>query len=359
MGRPVGPARKSCRELPPPSTSRGAGSCLGVRSAVPARRRSSCAKAALAPGAAGRSEADRWDWTRRHSRVRLARGIAGTGSVSVYAALNAWTFTEKLLPEAQLEAAAQAGFGGLELVVEADGPLQPETPAERFRELAAKALDLGLELPSLATALFWDVNYGSADAAVRQRAIDLTRQLLDQAAAAGAGAVLVVPAVVGRYGEPRARTSYADALNRTYEALCRLRFDAEDRGVALAIENVWNRFLLSPVELAELIDRVNSPYVGVYLDIGNVLAFGYPQDWINVLGGRIVRVHVKDYDLRRFGPDGFCGLGEGSVDFSAVFAALRSTGYDGPLTYEGPGEPAEICRRLKRLLAGNCGRIEL
>jgi hexulose-6-phosphate isomerase len=122
--------------------------------------------------------------------------------------------------------------------------------------------------------------------------------------------------------------------------------------VTIALENVWNRFLLSPVEAADLIDRINSPYVGWYLDTGNVLALGYPEDWIATLAGRIKRVHVKDYDLRQPGAAGFCALGEGSVNWPRVVTALRQVGYDGPLTYEGAGEPEEMQRRLRNIISG-------
>ena len=146
------------------------------------------------------------------------------------------------------------------------------------------------------------VNYGDADPAVRQQAQELTRAGLDRAAWLGTDALLVVPG--GRGDLERAGT--AGGLRRrpgTRRSTCcsRLREDAEDRGVHIAIENVWNRFLLSPVEMRDLIDRVNNPWVGAYFDIGNAMAFGYPQDWIDVLGRRIVRVHAKDYDLAAAG----------------------------------------------------------
>lgn len=269
----------------------------------------------------------------------------------MYAAINAWTFPESLSPVEQLQATAAAGFAGIELVVSDRGPLAVDTPLGVLAELAERAAALSLRITGLASGLFWQCNYASPDAADRQRAHELTLRLLDRAAAAGAETLLVVPAVVGKASAPAPSVSYADAFQRTLEALLTLRFEAEARAVTLAIENVWNRFLLSPLEAAELIDRVNSPYVGFYLDTGNVLAYGYPQDWIATLGGRIVRVHAKDYDLTKPGPAGFCPLGAGSVDWSAVVSALRSAGYDGPLTYEGPGEPAEICRRLQRIIA--------
>jgi len=270
----------------------------------------------------------------------------------MYPAVNAWTFSQTASATEQLEAAAAAGFQGFEPVLGRDGPLRPDTPLCEFARLADRADQLGLRLTSLATALFWEFNYASPTPADRQRAWDLTIRMLDAAAAARAGAILVVPAVVGTSEDRQPVVGYADAMYRTIETLCQLRYEAEARAVVLAVENVWNRFLLSPLEAAELIDRVNSPYVGFYLDVGNVLACGYPQDWIAVLGRRIARVHVKDYDLARPGPAGFCAPGEGSVDWPAVVRELLACGYDGPLTYEGPGEPAEICRRIKRILAG-------
>jgi L-ribulose-5-phosphate 3-epimerase len=268
------------------------------------------------------------------------------------AAVNAWTFAGCATADEHLAAAAAAGFEGVELVVDADGPLRPDTPLPELARLARRAADLHLQLTGLATGSFWQSNYAAPQKSDRQRAAELTLRMLDQAAAAQAGAILVVPAVVGQADDIQPRVSYADALHRTWEALSALRYEAEARAVAIAIENVWNRFLLSPVEAADLIDRINSPYVGFYLDTGNVLAFGYPEDWIATLAGRIVRVHAKDYDLRRPGPAGFCRLGAGSVNWPAVIRALTACGYDGPLTYEGRDEPADACRRLKDIIAG-------
>ena len=263
----------------------------------------------------------------------------------MYPALNAWTFSDEISPVRQLETATRAGFAGIELVVSEAGSLSPDTPAREFVGLARQATEAGLCITSLATSIFWGCNYASPDEPDRQRARDLTLRMLDRAAAAQAGAILVVPADGDRLLVP-----YAEAMQRTHDALQMLRHEAEARGVALAIENVWNRFLLSPMEMCELIDRINSPYVGAYFDIGNVMTIGVPQDWIGLLGGRIVRVHAKDYDVRQSGRAGFCPLGEGSVDWPAVIAALRAVGYDGPLTYEGEGEPADICRRIKNIL---------
>lgn len=264
----------------------------------------------------------------------------------MFPAINAWTFTDTKDPAEHIARAAAAGFAGIELVLGPDSPLTFDTPPAEFALLAARATDLNLKIVGLATGQFFQTNYASADAGDRQRAHDWTLRMLDQAAAASAGAILVIPAVVGKVDEAAPRVAYADALRYVGEALHGLRFEAEARGVTMALENVWNRFLLSPVEAADLLDRVNSPHVGWYFDVANVLPYGYPQDWIRTLGGRIARVHVKDYDLARPGPAGFCDLGMGSVNWPAVIEALQTVGYDGPLTYEWKGNPAAACERI-------------
>lgn len=265
----------------------------------------------------------------------------------MFPAINAWSFADTKDPAEHIARAAAAGFGGVELVLGPDSPLTCDTPPTAFAQLATRATDLNLRISGLATGQFFQTNYASRDPADRQRAFDWTRRMLDRAAAAQAGAILVIPAVVGKVEEPAPRVAYADALRYVGEALHDLRFAAEARGVTIALENVWNRFLLSPVEAADLLDRVNSPYVGWYFDVANVLPYGYPQDWIRTLGGRIARVHVKDYDLARPGPAGFCDLGAGSVDWPAVIEALKAVGYDGPLTYEWKGDPAAACERIR------------
>lgn len=266
-------------------------------------------------------------------------------------AINAWTFPAGLEAGALAALAAGAGFEAIELTMGQEGFLTPRTGPEQCRQLARVFQDAGLAIASLATDLFWRVNYGDADPAIRQEARDLTRTGMDLAVQLGTDAFLVVPAVVGNWDEPVPRVHYVDALARSLDMLTELREDAEDRGVHLAIENVWNRFLLSPVEMRDLIDQVSNPWVGAYFDIGNAMAFGYPQDWIETLGRRIVRVHAKDYDLARPGAAGFaCELLDGSVDWPAVIGALQVAGYDGPLTYEGQGDPGQIARRLRRIL---------
>lgn len=266
-------------------------------------------------------------------------------------AINAWTFPAGMDAGGLAAAAAQAGFEAVELTIGTEGLLTTQTRQEQCAEIARVFQQAGLKIASLATGLFWQCHYGHADPSVRQQAKELTKVGLDMATWLGTDTLLVVPAVVGRWNDPVPQVAYADALARSMDALASLSGEAEDRGVHIGIENVWNRFLLSPVEMSDLIDKVNSPWVGAYFDIGNAMAFGYPQDWIRTLGRRIIRVHAKDYDLGRPGAAGFdCPLLEGSVDWAAVIKALRDIRYEGPLTYEGRGEPAGIARRLKQIL---------
>lgn len=269
----------------------------------------------------------------------------------MYAAINAWVFPEGMSAGDQIATAASAGLAGIELVVSNEGAFRFDTPPGECAALVRQAEDRGIRISGLASADFWKVNYGSSDEAVRRRANELTLRALDRAADLKAEAILVVPAVPCMYDEYRMRVGYADALQRTLESLTALRSEAEARQVTIAIENVWNRFLLSPVEFASLIDKVGSRFVGAYFDVGNVVAFGFPEDWIATLGERIKRVHAKDYDATKAGLAGFCPLGEGSVDWPKVTAALRAVGYAGPLTFEGGGDPADICERLRRILA--------
>lgn len=246
--------------------------------------------------------------------------------------------------------AAAAGFASVELIMGVEGLLHFDSPAADLADIAHAARDSGIGISALSSAAFFSAHFASKAAESRQAARDRTLRMLDAATACTAEAIIIIPAVVGRAGDARPQCSYADALHLAAAALTDLRGEAEARDVTIAVENVWNRFLLSPIEMADFIDTVNSPHIGVCFDTGNVMATGYPEDWIRTLGGRIARVHIKDYDVSKPGREGFCPLGAGSVDWLAVGGALREVAYAGPLTYEGGGEPAEIRTALESAL---------
>ena len=173
----------------------------------------------------------------------------------------------------------------------------------------------------------------------------IRREFLD-CKAYGGTTVLVVPAVVNQQGR------LSRCLQTVAENIRKLIPDAQASGVKIAIEEVWNKFLLSPVEFARYIDEFESPWVGAYFDVGNVVEFGYPEEWIRELGKRILKVHIKEYAKeKRFN----YRLGEGrEIDWAAVASALSDCGYDGWITAEVPygdlEEMKDVVRRMKRLL---------
>jgi len=123
--------------------------------------------------------------------------------------------------------------------------------------------------------------------------------------------------------------------------------------VIIAVEEVWNKFLLSLIEFAKYVDEFNSPWVRAYFDVGNVVLFGYPQDWIRTLGRRIVKFHLKDF---KFETKQWVPLREGSIDWPEVRKAIGEIGFSGYLTVELPGGDAaylrEVSARVDKILAG-------
>jgi hexulose-6-phosphate isomerase len=198
----------------------------------------------------------------------------------------------------------------------------------------------------------WKFPLSSADAEVVSRSVAGMETSFRNAKLWGADAVLLVPAVVD------AQTGYRDAWTRSQKVIReRLLPMARDLKVMVAVEEVWNKFLLSPLEFARYVDEFDSPWLKAYFDVGNIIFYGYPQDWIRTLGRRMVKVHVKDFALDR--PNGrfaWKNLGEGDVDWAEVRKALSEVGYEGYVTTEIAGGDAaylkDVGARLDRFLAG-------
>ena len=211
----------------------------------------------------------------------------------------------------------EAGFEGVEL----------SSPNRLDRREVLDARDrTGLVIHGVSGSRHWNDTLSDPDPHVVERGMAAIRQEFDDCRAYGGTTVLVVPAVVNR------KVGYRDAYARSQANIRRLIPDAERHGVKIAIEEVWNKFLLSPIEFARYIDEFESPWVGAYFDVGNVVEFGYPEEWIRELGKRILKVHIKEYARRnRFN----YRLGEGNeIDWTAVRSALFSVGYDGWITAE-------------------------
>jgi hexulose-6-phosphate isomerase len=271
------------------------------------------------------------------SSTRLA--AAGTPRKSVLASM---------LPKGpwleRFTIARNAGFVGVEMHTTPD-----QAEAEQARDAAEKT---GLKIHSVMNADHWRFPLSSADPEIVSKSVAGMETSLRNAKLWGAGAVLLVPAVVN--GE----TSYADAWKRSQQVIRqRILPLAAKLEVIVAIEEVWNKFLLSPLEMARYVDEFESRWVQAYFDVGNVVFYGYPEDWIRTLGKRIVRLHLKDFRLDRSkGVFEWKNLGEGDIDWIAVRKALADIGYDGYMTTEISGGDAaylkNVSDRIDRFLAG-------
>ena len=240
--------------------------------------------------------------------------------------------------------ARSAGFDAIEM--------QTMPRADEAAEIREAAQKTGLRIHSVMNADHWRFPLSSSDRAVVDRSVAGMETSLRNAALWGADAVLLVPAVV----DPA--TSYRDSWVRSQEVIrSRLLPLAEETKVIIAVEEVWNKFLLSPIEFARYVDEFDSPWLKAYFDVGNVVFYGYPDDWIRTLGPRIVKVHLKDFQLDR--PNGrftWRNIGEGDIDWLAVHRAFAEIGYRGYMTTEVTGGDAaylkDVATRVDRFLAG-------
>ena len=230
--------------------------------------------------------------------------------------------------------AAKLGFDGVQLFVSPQGYLSLESNQDRAREIARRARDCGVALASLEIEPFC-FSLTDDDREVRRQGEDTVRRAMQLAAAMEAPGVLVIPGYVGLPWDPSVRpVRYDLAYDRLAESLKTLAPTAEEYGLHILIENIWNMFLLSPLEMRTLIDDVESPNVGVLFDTGNIVQFGFPEQWIRILGPRIKEVHLKDFRRSVGTASGFVSLLEGDVNWAEVMLALDEIGYDGFLTAE-------------------------
>jgi L-ribulose-5-phosphate 3-epimerase len=244
----------------------------------------------------------------------------------------------------RFQLALEVGFEGIEI-----GTITDPQEADAIRAASVKT---GLVIHSVMNAEHWRSPLSSADPAVVAKSVAGMETSLRNAKLWGAGVVLLVPAVVN------AETGYQDAWTRSQKVIReRILPLAKELEVVIGIEEVWNKFLLSPLELNKYVDEFESPFVQAYVDVGNMVFYGYPQDWIRTVGRRTVRVHLKDFQLDR--PNGrfyWKNLGEGDIDWPEVRKALADIGYEGFATVELQGGDAaylkDVVARVDRFLAG-------
>jgi hexulose-6-phosphate isomerase len=244
--------------------------------------------------------------------------------------INRWTFPNNLTLDECFRMAKRVGLDSIEINIAEDGELTPQTSEADVKAIVASAERAGIELSSLSTGLGWKYPITSPDPGVREQGLEMIRAQLRAAKWMGVDTILVVPGVVND------EIAYDDAYARALEGIKKVVPDAERVQVAIGIENVWNKFLLSPLEFARFIDESGggSPYVGAYFDAGNILLYGYPDQWIKILGKRIKKVHVKDF---KTGIKAFCNPLQGDVPWAKVRAALEAVGYDEYITAEVEG----------------------
>ncbi len=237
--------------------------------------------------------------------------------------------------------AKDVGFDEMEV-----GTVTDEKEAEEIKRASDAAQ---VPIHSVMNMAHWKYPLSSSDWTVVAESVKGLRASLRNAQLWGAGAVLLVPAVVNP------QTSYKDAWQRSQKEIRKLLPEAAKMKVVIAVEDVWNKFLLSPLEFARYVDEFKSPWLRAYFDVGNVVFYGYPQDWIRTLGKRIVKVHLKDFKYEK-GRTEWTPLREGSIDWQEVYRALKEIGFQGTATVELPGGDEaylkEVSRRVDLILSG-------
>jgi len=266
-------------------------------------------------------------------------------------AISYWCFKDGLAgthPIADvLSEAKAAGFEGVELSVGLDGVLHTETTEAECAEIRKAIESSGIQVQTVAAGLTWAVNPTSNDQETREKSIKLHAAALERASWLGAKSMLMVPGVV-KSPISGDIVRYDTALERCREAVTQLLETAERVDVELCLENVWNGMFYSPVEFAQFVDSFSSDKLGIYFDVGNVIGYHqYPPHWIELLGKRIKRVHIKDYNenFNWVGGYSFCSLGAGQVPWAETMTALKQIGYDKTLVAEMlPWDPCVVAR---------------
>ncbi len=249
--------------------------------------------------------------------------------------INAWAFPGGMGAKEAMAYAKKAGYEAIELNLADKGEIGLDTPAAELKRLAAAAKRIGIEISSVSTGLYWAFNMASDDAAERAKASEVLAKQLETAKALGCDAILVIPgSVMVAFDLSKPKVDPDVAWERALAGIKAAVPKAEDLGVTIAIENVWNTFLLSATEMRDFIDACGSPRVAAYYDPANIVKYGLPDQWARVLGKRIARVHFKDFKRNVGNLDGFVHLLDGDVNYPTLMAAFKAVGYDGYVTAE-------------------------
>ena len=220
------------------------------------------------------------------------------------------------------------GFDGIEF----NSPV-----AHSIQDLLKAKAASGIEIPTLVNKDHWSKPLSDPDPEVRKFIIDSCTKSLQEVKELGGDTLLVVPGVVNE------KVSYKTAYDNALDSVRKLIPAAEKTGMKIGLENVWNNFILSPIEAARFVDEINHPLVGWYFDIGNVLRYGWPEHWIEVLGKRIFKLHIKEFSREKMNNEGLwkgfnVELTKGDIDWATVMKKVREVNYKGQwITVEIPG----------------------
>jgi len=256
-----------------------------------------------------------------------------------YKAINYWVlggFEGVKEPKKAIDDASEMGLDGVELTF--GDCLDENISQAECEEIRKYAEAKGIGLRTLASGFSWGCSIAASDDAEREKALEFSRKYIKVASFLGSETILFIPGAVDvAWDESRPVIPYQEVWDNAYSSLKALIPLAEETGVNIGLENVWNKFLLSPMEMKIFIEQLNSPRIGSYLDLGNTLINGYPEHWITILGDHIKAIHVKNFQrsdcggvLHGFGDS----LKEGDLNYEKIKNALISINYSRPLTVE-------------------------
>ena len=259
--------------------------------------------------------------------------------------VNMWSFPGDMSIFQRMVRARELGFEGIELCMSLSGDeFSLDTSDEDVKKLREQAREAGIEISSLCSGLYFQYSLTSAREDIREGAKRVIKRLIDCAVILECSSVLAVPGIVGAdfrpeevvpdvsqmvYSAGAEIVPYDVAYERSLAAFRELAPYAESRKVCIGVENIWGKFLLSPLEMRDFIDAVGSEYVKSYFDVGNSALFGYPEQWLRILGSRVVNIHLKDFRRGTAQLSGFCDLLSGDVDWYEVGRALDDIDYSG------------------------------
>ena len=262
-----------------------------------------------------------------------------------YWAINGDYWVEKVSPQKAIDIAKEYGFEAIELAVSENGFININSTKKEIINYLNYAENRNIKISSLASVLFCKYNLASPLKNEAKKAKNIVAKILELASWMKTDAILVLSGFVDNiFFKDKPIIPYDIVYDRTFEAMEELKIIAESLKVHICIENCWNKFFLSPLEFRDFIDCIKSKYVSAYFDIANVITFGYPEHWIKILGDKIKRIHINDYNKSIGGINGFCRLLEGDVNYLLVAKAIKEINYDGYLI-------AEVAHKSKDMIA--------